>query len=83
MFLEHLQRWWLHHLPGQPVPVHDHTFREDIFPNTQCESPLVQLEATPSSPAVTYVGEEAIPNSPTTSFQGVVESYNVFPDPPP
>jgi len=27
MFFEHLQGWWLHHLPGQPVPMSDHTRR--------------------------------------------------------
>ena len=43
-FLEHLQGWWLHHLPGQPVPLHHHSFWEEIFPNSQSETPLAQLE---------------------------------------
>ena len=36
----HLQEWWLHHLPGQPVPVPHHSFWEEIFPNIQPEAPL-------------------------------------------
>jgi len=49
-FLEHLQGQQLHHLHGQPVPVHHHSFWEEIFPDIQAESPLVQLEAIPSLP---------------------------------
>jgi len=30
MVLEHLQGQWLHHLPGQPVPVPHHSFWEEI-----------------------------------------------------
>ena len=33
-FLEHLQRWQLHHIPGQPVPLPDCCFGE-VFPNTK------------------------------------------------
>ena len=32
-FLEHLQGWWLHHLHGQPIPVPDHSFKEENSPN--------------------------------------------------
>ena len=46
--LEHLQEWWLSHLPGQPISAPDHSFWEEIFPNTQPEPPLVQVEAIPS-----------------------------------
>jgi len=45
MFLEHLQGWRPHHLPGQPVPAPDHSSQEEVFPNVQPESPLAQLEA--------------------------------------
>ena len=31
----HLLGWWLHHLPGQPVPLHHHSFRAEFFPNIQ------------------------------------------------
>jgi len=44
-FFEHLQGWWLRHCPGQPVPMPDRSFSEDIFPNIQSKSPLKQLEA--------------------------------------
>ena len=35
MALEHLQGQWLHHLPGQPVPLQHHSFWEEMFPNIQ------------------------------------------------
>ena len=41
--LEYLQ--WLHHLSGQPVPIHYHSFWEESFPNIPSEPPLVQLKA--------------------------------------
>ena len=30
-FFGHLQGWGLHHFPGQPVPVPDHSFSKDIL----------------------------------------------------
>ena len=45
MVFEHLQGWWLHHFPGQPVPAPDHSFSKEIFPNIQSKPPLTQLEA--------------------------------------
>ena len=42
--LEDLQGWLLHHLPGQPVPLH-HCFGEVLFPNIRPEPLLVQLKA--------------------------------------
>ena len=59
MFLEHLQVWWLHHLPGQDIPVPDRSLGKVLFPNIQPESPLAQLEAIPSSPITSYMREEA------------------------
>jgi len=50
---KHLQGWGLHHLLGQPVPVHDHSFRKEIFPNSQSKPPLTQLEAVASRPIST------------------------------
>jgi len=47
---EALQGWGLHHLPGQPGPVPDHSFSKEIFPNIQSEPPLMQLEAIKSEP---------------------------------
>ena len=80
MFLEHLQGQWLHHLPGQPIPMPDHSFREEIFPNIQPEPPLAQLQAIPFRSISTYAGEEA--DSHFTSFQRVLESNKVSPEPP-
>ena len=34
-FFEPLQGWWLHHCRGQPVPMLDHSFSKEIFPNIQ------------------------------------------------
>ena len=57
MFLEHVQGWSLHHLPGQPIPVLDHSLREVVFLNVQPEFPLVQLKAIPSSSIASYMAE--------------------------
>ena len=32
-FFKHLQGWGLNHFPGQPVPMPDHSFRKEVFPN--------------------------------------------------
>lgn len=45
--------------PGGPIPVPDHPFGEENFPEIQPTSPLVQLEAIPRSPIAGYMGEEA------------------------
>ena len=44
---KHAQGWWLHHLPGQPVPMPHHSFGEEFFPNIQLEPPLAQLGTIP------------------------------------
>ena len=82
MFFEHLQGRWLHHLCGQPIPVPDHPFRKVVFPNVQPEPSLAQLEAIPSSPITSHMREEADPQLTTTSFQVVIESNKVSPEPP-
>ena len=66
------------HLPGQSVPVSDHSFGE-LFPNVQPESPLAQLQAIPSSPIHSYMGEEADTYLTTASLQVVVDSEKVSP----
>jgi len=78
MFFEHLQGWGLHRLPGQPVPMPDHSFSEEFFPNIPPKPPLTQLEAIASSPIASYLGEETNTCLTTTSFQVVVESNNVL-----
>ncbi|KAK4832946.1 hypothetical protein QYF61_026602 [Mycteria americana] len=52
------------------------------FPNIQSKPPLVQLEAISSRPITCYLGEETDPHLATASFQGVVESDKVSPQPP-
>jgi len=48
--------------PCAAIPVPDHSFGEEIFPNIQPEPLLVQLDATPSRPVTSYLGEEANSN---------------------
>ncbi|KAK4821035.1 hypothetical protein QYF61_012215 [Mycteria americana] len=74
--------WGLNHFPGQPVPMLDNPFSEEKFPNIQSKPPLVQLEAISSRPITCYLGEETDPHLSTTSFQAVVESDKVSPQPP-
>ncbi|KAK4828214.1 hypothetical protein QYF61_024648 [Mycteria americana] len=74
--------WRLNHFPGQPVPMLDNPFREVKFPNIQSKPPLVQLEAVSSCPMACYLGEETNTHLSTTSFQAVVESDKVSPQPP-
>ena len=60
----------------------DNPFSEEIFPNIQSKPPLVQLEAIFSRPVTCYLGEETDTHLTTTSFQVVVESDKVSPEPP-
>ncbi|KAK4823924.1 hypothetical protein QYF61_008310 [Mycteria americana] len=73
--------WRLNHFPGQPVPMLDNPFSEVKFPNTQSKPPLVQLEAISSCPITYYLGEETNTHLATASFQVVVESNKVSPQP--
>ncbi|KAK4823681.1 hypothetical protein QYF61_005652 [Mycteria americana] len=79
---KYLQGWRLNHFPGQPVPMLDNPFSEVKFPNIQSKPPLVQLEAISSHPIACYLGEETDPHLSTTSFQVLVESNKVSPQPP-
>ncbi|KAK4831732.1 LOW QUALITY PROTEIN: hypothetical protein QYF61_018862 [Mycteria americana] len=79
---KYLQGWRLNHFPGQPVPMLDNPFSEEKFPNIESKPPLAQLEAISSCPITCYLGEETDPHLSTTSFQGVVESNKVSPQPP-
>ncbi|KAK4828313.1 hypothetical protein QYF61_025325 [Mycteria americana] len=69
-------------LRDMPVPMLDNPFSKDIFPNIQSKHPLAQLEADYSRPITCYLGEETDPHLTTTSFQVVVESNKVSPQPP-
>ncbi|KAK4831242.1 hypothetical protein QYF61_016474 [Mycteria americana] len=79
---KYLQGWQLNHFPGQPVPMLDNPLGEEKFPNIQSKPPLAQLEAISSCPITCYLGEETDPHLSTTSFQVVVESDKVSPQPP-
>ncbi|KAK4820115.1 hypothetical protein QYF61_020347, partial [Mycteria americana] len=65
-----------------PVPMLDNPFGEEIFPNIQSKPPLAQLEAISSCPMACYLGEETDPHLSTASFQVVVETDKVSPQPP-
>ena len=79
---ELLQGWGLHHCPGQPVPMSDHSFSKEIFPNIQSKPPLMQLEAIASRPVASYLGKETNTRLTTPSFQVAVGSDEVSPQPP-
>ncbi|XP_075574153.1 tetraspanin-14 isoform X2 [Pelecanus crispus] len=61
--------WGLNHFSGQPVPMLGHSFHEEIFSNSQSNSPLVQLEAISSCPITSCLAEETDTHLTTTPFQ--------------
>ncbi|KAK4810025.1 LOW QUALITY PROTEIN: hypothetical protein QYF61_005088 [Mycteria americana] len=79
---KYFQGWRLNHFPGKPAPMLDNPFSEVKFPNIQSKPPLAQGEAISSRPIICYLGEETDPHLSTTSFQVVVESDKVSPEPP-
>lgn len=81
-FLEHLPGLWLHHLPGQPVPMPYNPFHEEIPPDVQHESLLRQSEAVSSCPIIRRMGAESDPHLDPLSFQIVRESDKVSPETP-
>jgi len=60
----------------------DHSFSKEIFLNIQFKLPLVQFEAISSRPITSYLAEETNTGLTATSFQVVVESSKVPPQPP-
>ncbi|PKU29473.1 protein diaphanous hypothetical protein [Limosa lapponica baueri] len=75
---KYLQGWQLHHFPGQPVPMLDNPFSEEIFPNIQSKPPLAQLEAISSCPVACHLGDETDLHLTTTCFQVVAENNKFF-----
>ena len=61
----------------QPVPMLDHSFSKEIFPNVLSKPLLMQREAVSSHPIASYLGEETNTCLTTSSFQVVVESNKV------
>ncbi|KAK4823872.1 hypothetical protein QYF61_007628 [Mycteria americana] len=55
---------------------------KEILPNIQAKPLLMQLEAISSCPMACYLGQETDTHLATTSFQVVVESDKVSPQPP-
>ncbi|KAK4826688.1 hypothetical protein QYF61_010697 [Mycteria americana] len=82
LYTDSRMAWSLNHFPGQPVPMLDNPFREEIFTHIQSKLPLVQLEAISSCPITSCLGEETDTYLSTTSFQVAVESDEVSPQPP-
>ena len=72
----------LNPFPGQPVPGLGNPFGEEIFPNTQSKPPLAQLGAIASHPITCFLGKETNTHLATTTFQAVIESHKVSPQPP-
>jgi len=60
----------------------DHSFSKKIFPNISSKPPLTRLEAIASRPIASSMGEETNTYLSTASFQVVVESNKVPPQPP-
>ena len=58
------------------------SFSKEIFPNVQSKPPLTQPEAIASHLIASYLGEETNTCLTTASFQVVVESDKVYPQPP-
>lgn len=76
------QRWGLHH-PGQLIPLPHHPSYEEILPDTQSKPPLAQLEAIISHPITCHLKKKQTgTHFAAISFQVVVESDAVFPEPP-
>lgn len=57
---------WLNHFFGQPVPMLDKPFWEEVFQNIQPKPPLVQNEVITSCPVTCFPWEETEPHLPTT-----------------
>ena len=60
----------------------DHSFSKEIFPVIQSKLSLKKLEAMSSHPITSYLGEETNTHLTTVSFQVVIESDKVSPQPP-
>lgn len=67
--------------PQLNVPVLDNSFPEEAVLNIQSKPTLTQLKSI-SSHSVMLPGKESDPHITTASFQGIVGSNKVTPDPP-
>jgi len=65
----------------QPVPMLDNPCSEEIFLRFNLNLPWCNFEAISFCPITCYLGEETDPHLATTSFQVLVESNKVSPQP--
>lgn len=72
-FLQCLQGWG-RHLPGQPIPMPNHTGCEEILPCVQPEPSARQLNTMSSCPVPAFLGAQPNPHQAAPSCQGAVES---------
>ena len=72
MTLEHIQGRWLHHLPGQPVPLPHRSYWEEILPNIQPEPHLMQLNTITSCPITVTWEKRPTPTSLQPPFKSAV-----------
>lgn len=77
MVFKHVQRWWLNHLPGEPIPVLYNPFCKEIFPDIQLKLTLAQLEAISPRPVTCHQWEETSPTLAVSTFQVLEESNKI------
>jgi len=51
---KHIQGWQLNHLPGEPIPVLNHPFCKEVFPDIQPKLTLAQLKAISPHPVTCH-----------------------------
>lgn len=72
---KYLMGWQLHHFPGQPAPVPNLHFHEEILPDEQSKPPLPQPEAVSLCPITSHLRKET-DTLPAAAFSQVaVESH--------
>jgi len=81
MIFKHTQRWWLNHLPGEPIPVLNDPSYKEIFPDFQPKTPLAQREAISPHPVICHQWEETKPALTVITFQVFEMSNKVSPQP--
>ena len=82
MVFKHIQGWWLHHLHGEPLPVLNNPFCQEVSPDIQPKLTLAQLEAIVPHPVTCHQGEKTNPILTVITFQILEESNKVPLQPP-
>ena len=76
------QGWWFNHLPGEPIPVLNHPFSKEVFPDIQPKLSLVQLKAISPCPVTCHQWEESeskVKLSLTSVASKDFSPYNLYP----